>query len=164
MIKILFVCHGNICRSPMAEFVFRQMVEQDGLADRVEVASAATTDEEIWNGYGNPVYPPVERLLRAHGMDPDGKRAVLLTADDYGTYDYFIGMDDENLRDMQRIFHGDTKHKCSLLLDYTAAPRSVADPWYTRDFQRTWDDVQEGCRGLLAFLQDRLADFPASQG
>ncbi|MGN0946663.1 MAG: hypothetical protein ACI4N8_09245 [Megasphaera sp.] len=79
-------------------------------------------------------------------------------------YDYFIGMDDENLRDMQRIFHGDPAHKCSLLLDYTAAPRPVADPWYTRDFQRTWDDVQEGCQGLLVFLQDRLADFPASQG
>ena len=151
MIKINFVCHGNICRSPMAEFVFRQMAEQEGLSERFEVASAATTDEEIWNGYGNPVYPPVERLLRAHGMDPDGKRAVLLTADDYGSYDYFIGMDDENLRDMKRIFHGDRAHKCSLLLDYTENPRPVADPWYTRDFQRTWDDVQEGCQGLLVY-------------
>ena len=87
MIKILFVCHGNICRSPMAEFVFRQMAEQDGLADQFDVASAATTDEEIWNGCGNPVYPPVERLLRAHGMDPREKRAALLTAGDYDVYD-----------------------------------------------------------------------------
>ena len=153
MIKILFVCHGNICRSPMAEFVFRQMAEQDGLAEQFDVASAATTEEKIWNGYGNPVYPPVERLLRVHGMDPGNKRAVLLKADDYQAYDYFIGMDDENLRDMKRLFRGDPDQKCSLLMDYTANPRPVADPWYTRDFQRTWDDVQEGCRGLLDVLR-----------
>lgn len=156
MIRILFICHGNICRSPMAEFVFRQMAEQEEMADCFVVASAATTDEEIWNGCGNPVYPPVERLLREHGMNPDGKRAVLLTAEDYDFYDYFIGMDDENLRDMKRIFHGDPDHKCSLLMDYTENPRPVADPWYTRDFQRTWDDVQEGCQGLLNFLQGLL--------
>ncbi|WP_279133568.1 low molecular weight protein-tyrosine-phosphatase [Megasphaera elsdenii] len=153
MIKILFICHGNICRSPMAEFVFRQMAGQEGLANQFDVYSAATTDEEIWNGCGNPVYPPVERLLRAHGMDPSEKRAALLTAGDYDVYDYFIGMDDENLRDMKRIFHGDPDQKCSLLMDYTANPRPVADPWYTRDFQRTWDDVQEGCRGLLDVLR-----------
>lgn len=158
MIKILFICHGNICRSPMAEFVFRQMAEQSGLVGRFDVASAATTDEEIWNGSGNPVYPPVERLLREHGMNPSEKRAVLLTADDYGSYDYFIGMDDENLRDMKRIFHGDPDHKCSLLMDYTAAPRPVADPWYTRDFQRTWNDVDEGCRGLLDALRNKEDD------
>ena len=142
LIRILFICHGNICRSPMAEFVFRQMAEQEEMADRFDVASAATTDEEIWNGCGNPVYPPVERLLREHGMNPDGKRAVLLTAEDYDFYDYFIG-----------IFHGDPDQKCHLLMDYTANPRPVADPWYTRDFQRTWDDVQKGCQGLLNFLQ-----------
>ena len=153
LIRILFICHGNICRSPMAEFVFRQMAEQEEMVDRFDVASAATTDEEIWNGCGNPVYPPVERLLREHGMNPDGKRAVLLTAEDYDFYDYFIGMDDENLRDMKRIFHGDPDQNSNLLMDYTANPRPVADPWYTRDFQRTWDDVQEGCQGLLNFLQ-----------
>lgn len=158
MIKILFICHGNICRSPMAEFVFRQMADQSGLADRFVVASAATTDEEIWNGCGNPVYPPVERLLREHGMNPDGKRAVLLTAEDYDFYDYFIGMDDENLRDMKRIFHGDPQCKCSLLMDYSGNPRPVADPWYTRDFQRTWNDVDEGCRGLLDTLRNREDD------
>ena len=122
MIKILFICHGNICRSPMAEFVFRQIAERAGLADQFDVASAATTDEEIWNGYGNPVYPPVERLLRAHGMDPSEKRAALLTAGDYDVYDYFIGMDNENLRDMKRIFHGDPLHKCSLLMDTQPIP------------------------------------------
>ena len=133
----------------MAEFVFRQMAEQEGLANGFHVASAATTDEEIWNGRGNPVYPPVEQLLREHGMDPGQKRAVRLRTGDYGSYGYFIGMDGENLQDMKRIFHGDPLGKCSLLMDYTANPRPVADPWYTRDFRRTWDDVQEGCRGLL---------------
>lgn len=155
MIKILFICHGNICRSPMAEFVFRQIAERAGLADQFDVASAATTDEEIWNGCGNPVYPPVKRLLREHDMDPGDKRAALLTAGDYDVYDYFIGMDNENLWDMKRIFHGDSLHKCSLLMDYTTNPRPVADPWYTRDFQRTWNDVQEGCRGLLDVLKSR---------
>lgn len=155
MIKILFICHGNICRSPMAEFVFQQIAERAGLADQFDVASAATTDEEIWNGCGNPVYPPVKRLLREHDMDPGDKRAALLTAGDYDVYDYFIGMDNENLWDMKRIFHGDPLHKCSLLMDYTTNPRPVADPWYTRDFQRTWNDVQEGCRGLLDVLKSR---------
>lgn len=139
----------------MAEFVFRQIAERAGLADQFDVASAATTDEEIWNGCGNPVYPPVKRLLREHDMDPGDKRAALLTAGDYDVYDYFIGMDNENLWDMKRIFHGDPLHKCSLLMDYTTNPRPVADPWYTRDFQRTWNDVQEGCRGLLDVLKSR---------
>lgn len=136
----------------MAEFVFRKMAADAGLSDRFVVASAATTDEEIWNGYGNPVYPPVEQLLKAHGMDPEGKRATLLRPDDYDRYDYFIGMDEENLQDMKRIFRGDPQGKCSLLMDYTKKPRPVADPWYTRDFQKTWNDVDEGCRGLLAFF------------
>ena len=152
MIKILFVCHGNICRSPMAEFVFQKMAAEAGLSDRFSVGSAATTDEEIWNGQGNPVYPPVARLLREHGMDPGRKRAILLRPEDYDRYDCFIGMDEENRRDMERIFHGDPEGKCSLLMDHTKKPRPVADPWYTRDFQKTWDDVDEGCGGLLAFF------------
>lgn len=129
------------------------MAVDAGLSDHFIIASAATTDEEIWNGCGNPVYPPVEQLLKAHGMDPDGKRAALLRRSDYSRYDYFIGMDEENLQDMKRIFHGDPAHKCSLLMDYTQNPRPVADPWYTRDFQKTWNDVDEGCRRLLAFLR-----------
>lgn len=153
MIKILFICHGNICRSPMAEFVFRKMAAEAGLADRFLIASAATTEDEIWNGQGNPVYPPVAQLLRDHGMDPAKKQATLLLRSDYNKYDYFIGMDEENRQDMERIFGGDPEHKCSLLLDYTPNPRPVADPWYTRDFQKTWEDVDEGCRGLLSFLK-----------
>ena len=136
MIKVLFICHGNICRSPMAEYVFRKMVDEAGLADSIEVSSAATTDDEIWSDTGSPVYPPVERLLKENGMDPKEKRAVRLTVDDYDKYDYFVGMDDENLSDMKLTLNGDPKRKCSLLLDYTHHPRSVADPWYTRDFQR----------------------------
>lgn len=155
-IKILFICHGNICRSPMAEFVFRKMAAEAGLADRFMVASAATTEDEIWNGNGNPVYPPVAQLLKEHGMDSHKKRATLLRRSDYNQYDYFIGMDEENRRDMERIFGGDPEHKCSLLLDYTKNPRPVADPWYTRDFQKTWEDVDEGCRGLLETVREEL--------
>ena len=125
MIKVLFICHGNICRSPMAEYVFRKMVDEAGLADSIEVSSAATTDDEIWSDTGSPVYPPVERLLKENGMDPKEKRAVRLTVDDYDKYDYFVGMDDENLSDMKLTLNGDPKRKCSLLLDYTHHPR----PW-----------------------------------
>ena len=155
MIKVLFICHGNICRSPMAEYVFRKMVDEAGLADSIEVSSAATTDDEIWSDTGSPVYPPVERLLKENGMDPKEKRAVRLTVDDYDKYDYFVGMDDENLSDMKLTLNGDPKRKCSLLLDYTHHPRSVADPWYTRDFQKTWDDVEHGWRAFLEFLKKR---------
>ena len=139
----------------MAEYVFRKMVDEAGLADSIEVSSAATTDDEIWSDTGSPVYPPVERLLKENGMDPKEKRAVRLTVDDYDKYDYFVGMDDENLSDMKLTLNGDPKRKCSLLLDYTHHPRSVADPWYTRDFQKTWDAVDHGCRAFLEFLKKR---------
>ena len=139
----------------MAEYVFRKMVDEAGLADSIEVSSAATTDDEIWSDTGSPVYPPVERLLKENGMDPKEKRAVRLTVDDYDKYDYFVGMDDENLSDMKLTLNGDPKRKCSLLLDYTHHPRSVADPWYTRDFQKTWDDVDHGCLAFLEFLKKR---------
>ena len=154
MIKILFICHGNICRSPMAEFVMKDMVEKAGAADRFEIASAATTTEEIWGGVGNPVYPPARKKLAEHGIRCDGKRARLLRREDYDHYDMLIGMDLENLSDMQYICGGDPEHKISLLMDYTKRPGSVADPWYTRDFEATWRDVEEGCRGLLAQILD----------
>ena len=149
MIKILFVCHGNICRSPMAEFVMKDLVQKAGLEREVMVASAATSWEEI----GNPVYPPVRRLLTEHGIDCSAKRARQLCREDYEIYDFLIGMDQQNLRNMQRICGGDPDKKMHLLLDFTNHPGSVADPWYTGDFQTTWCDVTEGCQGLLKQLQ-----------
>lgn len=149
MIKILFICHGNICRSPMAEFVMKDLVQKAGLETEFEIASAATSREEI----GNPVYPPVFRILQEQGIDCSGKRARQLHKQDYQNYDWLIGMDQQNLRNMQRICGSDPAHKMHLLLDFTSHPGNVADPWYTGDFQRTWQDVTEGCRGLLALLR-----------
>ncbi|MBR4787182.1 MAG: low molecular weight phosphotyrosine protein phosphatase [Bacteroidales bacterium] len=145
MVSILFVCHGNICRSPMAEFVMKRKVEERGLSAQFEIASAATSREEI----GNPVYPPARRMLQTHGISCAGKTARQMTRADYEQYDYIIAMDRNNLRNMQRIVGQDIDGKISLLMDYTDTPRDVADPWYTGDFQATWDDVQEGCEGLL---------------
>ena len=146
--KILFVCHGNICRSPMAEFVLKQKVAERGLSELFEIASAATSREEI----GNPVYPPARRMLAQHGIACDGKTARQMTRADYAHYDYIIAMDSNNLRNLQRLLGPDTDSKISLLMDYTDMPRDVADPWYTGDFQATWDDVQRGCDGLLQEL------------
>lgn len=148
MMKILFVCHGNICRSPMAEFVMKDLVRKAGLEEQFRIASAATSTEEI----GNPVYPPARRKLAEHGIGCDGHAARQLTSRDYDDYDLLIGMDRANLRNMRRICGGDPAGKLHLLLDYTDHPGDVADPWYTGDFEATWRDVQAGCRGLL----DRL--------
>ena len=149
MIRILFVCHGNICRSPMAEFVMKDLVRREGLSDRFEIASAATSTEEI----GNPVYPPARRKLAEHGISCRGKTARQLQRRDYARWDLLIGMDAANLRNMRRICGGDPEGKLRLMLDYTDRPGSVADPWYTDDFEATWKDVNDGCRGLLAALQ-----------
>ena len=149
MIKILFVCHGNICRSPMAEFVLKDMVRRRGVADQFHIESRATSSEEIWGGRGNPVYPPARKILAQHGISCEGKEAQRLTKEDYQNYDYIIGMDSENMRWMKRMLNGDPEGKLSLLMDYTDHPRSVADPWYTGDFEATWHDVVEGCEGLL---------------
>ena len=146
MIKILFICHGNICRSPMAEFVMKDLVKKAGMEDVFSIASAATSTEEI----GNPVYPPARRKLSEHGISCAGKTARQLRKADYEHYDYLVGMDSANFRNMQRICGGDPEGKISLLLDYTDHPGSVADPWYTGDFEATWQDVLVGCRGLLA--------------
>ncbi len=160
MIKILFVCHGNICRSPMAEFVFKDIINREHAADRFYVESAATTTEEIWGGKGNPVYPPARRKLAEHGIGVEGnelgvgkKRARLLTRADYDKFDCLIGMDDENLWDMKAILGTDRDHKITLLMDYTDRPRNVADPWYTRDFEATWNDISEGCEALFRKLK-----------
>ena len=146
--KILFICHGNICRSPMAEFVMKDIVKKESLDHLFEIASAATSTEEI----GNPVYPPVRRLLDEHGIDCSGKTARQMTLDDYNHYDIIVAMDRNNLRNLKRIVGDDPLHKITLLMDYTTHPRDVADPWYTRDFQATWYDVNEGCRCLLKTL------------
>ena len=149
MKKLLFVCHGNICRSPMAEFVMKALVQEQGLSYCYEIASAATSTEEI----GNPVYPPARRMLAAHGISCAGKTARQMTKQDYAYYDLLIGMDHANLRNMRRICGGDPDGKLHLLLDYTNRPGEVADPWYTDDFQATWEDVTEGCQGLLKALE-----------
>ena len=148
ILRILFVCHGNICRSPMAEFVMKDLTEQAGLAHRFRIASAATSTEEI----GNPVYPPARRKLAEHGIGCAGKTARQLRREDYENWDLFVGMDEANLRNMRRLFDGDPEGKCSLLLDHTQRPGEVADPWYTGDFEATWQDVLEGCQALLAEL------------
>lgn len=151
MTRILFVCLGNICRSPMAEYVMRDLVRQAGLEDQVQVASAATSREEL----GNPVYPPARRKLAEHGIACEGHSARQMTAADYDRFDLLIGMDQNNLRNMNRICGGDPQHKLRMLMDYTDHPGEVADPWYTGDFERTWQDVLAGCQGLLAQLESR---------
>ena len=148
MIKILFVCHGNICRSPMAEFVMKDIVTKKGLGDKFVIASAATSNEEI----GNPVYPPVRRLLSKRGIPTDGKRAVRVTKGDYGYYDYLICMDKNNLRNLNYIIGSDTDSKVYRLLDFTDTPNDVADPWYTGDFEATERDVDNGCEALLNYI------------
>ena len=152
MIRILFVCHGNICRSPMAEFVLKDMVQKRGLSDDFYIESAATSTEEIWNGIGNPVYSPARKIMAEHGISCEGKRARQITVQDFETFDYIIGMDSENLRNMKRISPQQYHDKISLMLDYTDHPRSVSDPWYTGDFEATWRDVNDGCQGLLRHL------------
>ena len=149
MTRILFVCLGNICRSPMAEFIMKDLVAQAGLSRAFVIASAATSAEELGNG----VYPPARRRLAQEGIDCAGKTARQLTAADYEKYDLLIGMDASNLRHMRRLFDGDKLGKCHLLLDYTPRPGDVADPWYTGDFDRAWEDILAGCQGLLAHLQ-----------
>lgn len=148
MNKILFVCLGNICRSPMAEFVMKDIVEKAGLSHEFEIASAATSTYEI----GNPVYPPARQILAEHGIDCKGKTARQITKRDYDYYDYIVAMDHSNLRNLRNMLGEDHQRKISLLMDYTSRPADVADPWYTGDFQATWDDVTEGCEALLSFI------------
>ena len=153
MIKVLFICHGNICRSPMAEFVMKDLVKKAGLEQDFRIASAATSTEEI----GNPVYPPARRKLAEHGIQCVGHSARQLTNRDYDLYDLLIGMNQANLRNMRRICGGDFADKMYLLLDFTDRPGDVADPWYTGDFEATWQDVLEGCQGLLNNLTKKEA-------
>ena len=155
MIKIMFVCHGNICRSPMAEFIFMDITKKNGVADRFIVSSSATSTEEIYRGIGNPVYPPARRKMAEHGLSCAGKTARRMTREDYEEYDLLVGMDRMNYRNMHRICGEDPERKIHLLMDYTNRPGEVADPWYTGDFEETWQDVSEGCRGLLEKLEQK---------
>lgn len=153
MIKILFLCHGNICRSPMAEFVMKDMVKKEGLERMFHIESAATSAEEV----GNPVYPPARRKLAEHGISCEGHSARQLRKADYDAFDMIIGMDSANVRNMRRICG--REDKISMLLDYTDMPGSVADPWYTGDFEATWQDVERGCGGLLkSILAGEIAE------
>ncbi|WP_044109547.1 low molecular weight protein-tyrosine-phosphatase [Xylanibacter brevis] len=143
--KILFVCHGNICRSPMAEFVMKKIVADAGLEDSFYIESAATSTEEI----GNEVYPPAKRKLAEHGISCKGKTARQMTRQDYMRFDLLVGMDDWNIRNMKRICGDDPDEKIHRLMDFTVRPGEVADPWYTGNFEATWNDVLEGCTDLL---------------
>ncbi len=136
-IKILFICHGNICRSPMAEFIFKRITQEARVGDQFMIASAATSTEEIGNG----VYPPVRSLLEKKGYDVRGKRARQITRKDYQEYDHLILMDEQNRYNAFRIWGSDPEGKVSLLMDYTDEPREIDDPWYTRDFQTCYDTM-----------------------
>lgn len=151
MVKVLFICLGNICRSPMAEFVFRDMVQKRGLADRFHIASAATSTEEL----GNPVHHGTTEKLKKYGISTKGKYAVQLKKKDYQEYDYLIGMESRNVRGIQRIIGSDSEHKVSKLLDFTGHPRDIADPWYTGNFDKTYDDILEGCEAFLNYLESQ---------
>lgn len=148
MIRVLFVCHGNICRSPMAEFVMRDLVKKENLETIISIASAATSTEEI----GNPVHYGTKKKLKEHGISTEGKYAVQLTQKDYSIYDYLVGMEQRNITNMLRLLGGDPEGKVRRLLDYTDRPRDIADPWYTGDFDTTYDDIYEGCQALLQFI------------
>ncbi len=156
MIKILFVCHGNICRSPIGEFIMKDIVNKQGLSDKFHIESSATHTDEIWNGVGSPVYPPARAKLRQYGIGTDdnelgvsAKRARLTTKADYDRFDYIIGMDSANIRDLNRMFGGDPDKKVFKMLEFAGRDGDVADPWYTGNFDATWRDCSDGCHGLF---------------
>ena len=146
--RILFVCHGNICRSPMAEFVMKDLAEKRGMGERFAIASAAAHDDEI----GSPVHPGTRRMLEAAGISCEGKTARRLRRADADEWDLFVGMDEANMRDLRLQLGRGAEGRCRKLLEFAGSDRDVADPWYTGDFDATYDDVLAGCTGLLAWL------------
>lgn len=152
MVSILFLCHGNICRSPMAEFVMADKLEKAGLTDRVSVASAALHTDEI----GSDIHPGTRAMLEKYHIPFASRQARLAKRADYDQFDYLVGMDVYNMHDMRRLFKNDPQGKCSLLLDWPGWSRDVADPWYTGDFETTFDDVDAGCTALLEHLKRSL--------
>ena len=150
MVKIMFICHGNICRSPMAEFIFKDIVKKSGLSGKFHVESAATSYEEI----GNPIHPGTAKILDRLGIPYSKKRAVHLERCDYEKYDYLICMDSANVRNTMRIVGDDSERKIYKLLEFADSRRDVADPWYTGDFEQTYDDVISGCKGLLKHIEE----------
>ena len=148
MIKVLFVCHGNICRSPMAEFILKDMIAKRHLSSDFSVASAATSTEEI----GNAVYPPARKILSVHGISCEGKTARQVRRADYEAYDHLIVMDDWNVRNLMRIIGSDPEGKVRRLLDFTNHPGEIDDPWYTRDFDGVYRQIEAGCRAFLKSL------------
>ena len=151
----MFVCHGNICRSPTAEFVMKDIVAKSKCKQKFVISSSATSTEEIWNGIGNPVYPPAKAELERHGISCNGKRAVQLRKTDYDKYDLFVGMDSANIRNMHRIFGSDPQGKIRKLMDYTARGGDVADPWYSSRFDIAYRDICDGCHALFATLTEQ---------
>ncbi len=152
MHKIMFVCHGNICRSPMAEFLLKTRVQRLGVADDFEISSSAVSRETIWNGVGEPVYPPAKKLLESLGIDCEEKRSQELTYADGEAYDLLICMDDSNVARAKRIVGEKNAKKCVKMLSFAGINRDVADPWYTRDFKATYEDLETGIDGLLTSL------------
>ena len=148
MVKILFVCHGNICRSPMAEFVMKKLIAEAGRSNEFHIESAATSYEEI----GNPVYPPARRELEKHGIDCSGKRARKLVKADFERFDYLVAMEEYNLRNIRREFGASLAGRVKRLLDYTDTPGDIDDPWYTGNFALTYEEIMTGCKGMLAKL------------
>lgn len=149
MIKILFICHGNICRSPMAEFIMKNLVHKLGLDGLFEVASAATSAEEV----GNPVYPPARRELNTHGISCKGKTARQVTKQDYEKYDYLVVMEKYNLRNLRRIIPDDPEGKITLLMQFAGRDEDIEDPWYSGNFSKVYAQIEEGCRAMLEQLR-----------
>ncbi|MCR5421687.1 MAG: low molecular weight phosphotyrosine protein phosphatase [Lachnospiraceae bacterium] len=153
MIKILFICHGNICRSPMAEFMMKDLVKKEGVADSFYIASAATSSEEVWNGIGNPVYPPAKAELSKHGIGGfEKKRAVQIKKSDYEKYDYILCMENMNVRNTLRIIGSDPAGKVRRLLEYSKNPRDISDPWFSGDFTTAYNDIWEGIDAFYEYL------------